>query len=409
MARGTGRRRGARWGAGLAIAALVAAGSCSGDDGDDAARASGPGPAGTAGATADTLGAAATFEPRVAASPVAYPPQPAGVAWPTDGWEEAPVPEGVDAAAVEARLDRAFGEESTGPGANYDAVVVVQGGRIVAERYRDGWGDEATIHPSWSMAKSVTATLVGILVGQGRIDVYEPAPVPQWDEPDDPRGDITTDQLLRMASGLEWNETYLSTESDTVAMLSGVGKDDMAAYAADKPLVDPPGSRVGYSTGTSNILAGIVGDEVGHGEAYEAFIRSELLDPLGIGADEVAPGFDGAGNLVGGSTFDATARAFAKLGYLHLRGGTWDGRRILPEGWVDYVRTPTPPPAGIDAYGAHWWVDPDDPGRFYASGLLGQHVLVWPAEDLVVVVLADRADSLDGELRDDLATLFAAA
>jgi CubicO group peptidase (beta-lactamase class C family) len=389
----------------VVLATLVAAASCSGG-GDDAGGAA----AGTSGTAATAAPAAPiAFAPRVAASPIAYPPQPEGVAWPTEGWEVGPVPDGVDEAAVEARLDRAFGEESTGPGANYDAVVVVRGGRIVAERYREAWGDETSIHPSWSMAKSVTATLVGILVGQGRLDVYEPAPVPQWSGPDDPRGAITTDQLLRMASGLEWNETYLSTESDTVAMLSGVGRDDMAAYAADKPLVDEPGSRVGYSTGTSNILAGIVGEDVGRGEDYEAFIHTELLEPLGIGSDEVAPGFDGAGNLIGGSTFDATARAFAKLGYLHLRDGTWDGRRILPEGWVDYVRTPTPAPAGIDAYGAHWWVDPDDPGRFYASGLLGQHILVWPAEDLVVVVLADRADSLDGELRDDLAALFAAA
>jgi CubicO group peptidase (beta-lactamase class C family) len=399
----------------LLLAGAVAAGGCGGEDndgGDDGGPAAGP--ATTVGATegtGDVGGSAATvpFTPRVAATPVTYPDQPAGVAWPTDGWETGPIPPGVDAAAVQARLDTAFGPESTGPAANYDAVVVVHAGRIVAERYRDGWGEATSIHRSWSMAKSVTATLVGILVGQGRLDVYAPAPVPAWSDPDDPRHAITTDQLLRMASGLVWNEAYLDTASDTVAMLSGAGKDDMAAYAADKPLEVPPDSRVRYATGTSNIVAGIVGGEVGHGDDYQAFIRSELLEPLGIADDEVAPGFDGAGNFVGGSVFDATARSFAKIGYLHLRGGVWDGRRILPEGWVDYVRTPTPAPAGSPEYGAHWWVDPEAPGRFRAGGLLGQHILVWPAEDLVVVVLSDRADGLDGDLRDDLADLFAAA
>lgn len=403
-----GRRRPGRWVTASALAALLVGSACSADDGggDDGASgaASSDGPAAS---TSDV--APVAFVPEVPAVPVEYPAQPAGVPWPTEGWETGPIPDGVDAAAVEARLDAAFGPESTGPSANFDAVVVVHGGRIVAERYRDGWGDETTIHRSWSMAKSITATLVGILVRDGRLDIYGPAPVPQWSDPADPRHEITTDQLLRMASGLEWNEAYLDTSSDTVAMLSGVGKADMAGYAADKPLEVPPGTRVRYATGTSNILAGIVGDEVGHGEDYEAFIQAELLDPLGISPDEVAPGFDGKGNLIGGSIFDATARAFAKLGYLHLRGGEWDGEQIVPTTWVDYVRTPTPAPAGSPEYGGHWWVEADDPGRFRAGGLLGQHIVVWPEEDLVVVVLSDRADGLDGDLRDDLAELFAAA
>lgn len=399
-----------RWGMALGVAVALVGGACSADDGSGDGAGGATGAGGTAGGAATSAPAAtAPFVPEVAAVPIDYPAQPDGVPWPTEGWETAPIPDGVDAAAVEARLDQAFGEESTGPAANYDAVVVVHEGRIVAERYRDGWGDETTIHRSWSMAKSITATLAGILVGQGRLDIYAPAPVPQWSDPADPRHEITTDQLLRMASGLEWNEAYLDTSSDTVAMLSGVGKDDMAAYAADKPLEVPPGTRVRYATGTSNIIAGIIGDEVGHGEDYEAFIQTELLDPLGIAPDEVAPGFDGAGNLIGGSIFDATARAFAKLGYLHLRGGEWDGQQLLPEGWVDYVRTPTPAPAGSPEYGGHWWVEADDPGRFRAGGLLGQHIVVWPEHDLVVVVLSDRADSKDGDLRDDLAELFATA
>ena len=389
-----------RWAWG-AVALLLVAGACADDGGGESSGA-------TATATTEVRSVVA-FEPEVPAVPIEYPPQPDGVPWPTDGWEVGPIPDGVDAAAVEARLDQAFEVDSTGPSADFDAVVVVQGGRIVAERYREGWGDATTIHRSWSMAKSLTATLAGVLVGQGRLDIYAPAPVPQWADPADPRHAITTDQLLRMASGLEWNEAYLDVDSDTVAMLSGEGAGDMAAYAADKPLEVEPGSRVRYSTGTSNIVAGIIGDEVGHGDDYLAFIQAELADPLGIAPEEIDPVLDGAGDLVGGSMVDATARAFAKVGYLHLRGGEWDGRQLVPAGWVDYVRTPTPAPAGNPGYGAHWWVKASDPGRFYASGLLGQHILVWPAEDLVVVVLSDRADGADGALRDDLADLFAAA
>jgi CubicO group peptidase (beta-lactamase class C family) len=277
----------------------------------------------------------------------------------------------------------------------------------VVEQYRPGFGDQHTIHRSWSMAKSFNQALAGILVRQGRLDVLAPAPVPQWADPNDPRHAITTDQLLRMASGLQWKEEYFAPDSDTLALLGGAGKNDMAAYAASKPLEVPPGSRVQYSTGGSCIVSGIIGSIVGHGDAYRSFIQTELLDPLGIPAGEVAPGFDGAGNLIGGSVFDTTARNFAKLGLLYLRGGVWDKTRVEPEGWVDYGRTPTPAPAGIPTYGAGWWPKKSDQSRFEAGGFGGQHIVVDPKKDLVVVVLSDRLDGKDGAFRDDVIDAFA--
>jgi CubicO group peptidase (beta-lactamase class C family) len=237
------------------------------------------------------------------------------------------VPEGVDADALEAHLDRAFGELSADELNTTDAVVVIQGGRLVAERYRPGFGDETTPHRSWSMAKSFTQALVGILVAQGRLDIYEPAPVPQWEAADDPRHEITTDQLLRMASGLAWIEDYFAPDSDTIAMLGGEGKDDMAAYAADKPLEAPPGERVRYATGTSNIVAGIIGGTVGTGDEYEAFIDEELLAPLGIELENTELGWDGAGQLIGGSVFDLTARDFARFGLLYRGVGRGTAHR----------------------------------------------------------------------------------
>lgn len=383
-------------GALLALAVLVA---CSGAPSGDA-----KGAATTAAPSTSTT--AVRFAVANMTVAVDYPAQPAGVAWPTRGWEEAPLPPEVDAARVDAILAKAFGEYTSGTNRSFDAVVVVHRGRIVVERYRPDWGDRSTIHRSWSMAKSFTQALVGILVRDGEVDVYAPAPVPEWADPSDPRHATTTDELLRMASGLRFKEDYFAPDSDTLAMLGGAGKEDMAHYAASLPLEVPPGSRVQYQTGMSNIVAGIVGRSVGQGDPYRAFILRELLDPLGIPAAEVKPGFDGAGNLIGGSVFDTTARNFAKFGYLYLRGGAWDGRRIVPEGWVDYARTPTPPPAGIATYGAHWWVDTKHPGRFRAGGFGGQHIVVVPDRDLVVVVLSDRLDGKDGEIRDELVDAF---
>jgi CubicO group peptidase (beta-lactamase class C family) len=348
------------------------------------------------------------FEPPPGVVSIDYPSQPGDVPWPDGEWPEGPVPPGVDGAALQAHLDRAFGELSPSDLQATDAVVVVQGGRIVAERYRPGFGDRDTVHRSWSMAKSFTHTLVGILVRDGRLDIETPAPVPEWEEQSDPRHEITTDQLLRMASGLAWKEDYFAPDSDTVAMLAGVGESDMAHYAADKPLEVPPGSRVRYSTGTSNILAGIIGHEVGTGDAYEAFIDDELLAPLGIELGRTRLGWDGAGQLIGGSVFDLTARDFARFGLLNLRGGEWDGTRIVPEAWVDYGRTPTPAPAGTEGYGAHWWTYDECEGGFRAGGLNGQHIVICPDLDLVVVVLSNRVDGRDGEVRDEIVELFRA-
>lgn len=345
------------------------------------------------------------FEPRTPSTPVDYLPQPRGVPWPDPEWPTGPLPAGVSKAALDAQLDRDFGELSQGRNTT-DAVLVVQGGRIVVERYRPGFGGRDTPHHSWSMAKSITSTLVGMLVADGKLDIYAPAPVPQWSDPKDPRHAITTDELLRMASGLKWNEDYFASDSDVTAMIWGKGKGDMAAYAANKPLVDEPNTVVAYSTGTSNIVAGIIGRIVGRGAPTKRFVRQRLLDPLGIDPAHTDIAYDGAGQLVGGSIFDLTARDYARLGLLYDRGGMWSGRRLLPEGWVDYSRTPTPPPRGWGKYGAHWWTYEDCQDGFRMGGFNGQHVVVCPTLDLVVVVLSNRVDQKDGLVRDDLVHLF---
>lgn len=314
---------------------------------------------------------------------VPLPTQPDDVAWPTGSWPEAAASDAVAADRLGALLDRIFAEPPPEQVGATHALLVVHRGRLVAERYDREHGPDSVLS-SWSMAKSVLHALVGVLVGRGRLDVSAPAEVPEWPE-GDPRRAITLDQLLRMSSGLHFDEEYTDPEtSNTIQMLFGPGKRDVAGFAARMPLVHEPGSVWSYSSGTSNIVSAIVGRTVGGGEAgMRAFMRRELLEPLGMRSAD--PRFDEAGTWIGSSFLFATARDFARFGLLCLRDGVWEGRRMLPEGWIDYARTPTP--GSEHEYGAHFWLAQDGSGRFSANGFRGQYTLMDPARDLVVVRL----------------------
>jgi CubicO group peptidase (beta-lactamase class C family) len=307
----------------------------------------------------------------------ALPEQDAAVVWPTDEW-----PRGEPRGDIE-RLEDALDQFSAQPpdmGVGL-ALVVVQGGRLVAERYGpDTTPDTPLI--SWSMAKSITHALVGIAVREGRLDIDTPAPVPEW--AGDDRHAITTRQLLQMRDGLDFVEDYVDAEvSHCIDMLFGSGRDDVAAYAAARPLAHAPGTTWNYSSGTSNIVARIVGDAVGD---ILAFMHRELFDPLGMSS--AVARVDGAGTFVGSSFVDATARDFARFGLLYLRDGIWDGRRLLPVGWVDDARTFTAhDPDGLFDYGAHWWLWRDRHGSFACHGYEGQFIVCVPDVDVVIVRL----------------------
>jgi len=268
------------------------------------------------------------------------------------------------------------------------AVLAVQGGEVVHESYAEGVTADTTLI-SWSMAKSMTQALVGFAVDDGKLDLHGPAPVPEW--ADDERSAITVDQLLRMCSGLRWCEDYVDDRvSDVIEMLFGEARADMAGFAAGFPLEHEPGTVFNYSSGTTNILARIVGDL----DDVEALLRDRLFGPLGMTSAE--PKFDDVGTFVGSSYVYATARDFARFGQLYLDGG----RDILPTEWVDYARTESPVPVepGEQPYGAHWWLFPDVPGSFAAQGYEGQRTLVVPDLDLVVV----RLGKTPAELKPDL-------
>ncbi len=315
---------------------------------------------------------------------IPLPAQPAGVAWPTEEW-----PEGALAPEVAARLqpllDLAFSDPAPETLGETHAFLAVQGGRIVAERYWSGF-DRASTHHSWSQAKSMTQALVGILVRERQVDIHAPANVPEWQQADDPRRAITLDQLLRMSSGLKFAEDYVDAGvSDVIEMLFGSGKEDVAAYAARSELIHSPGSVWSYSSGTSNLVARAAALAYGaSGAAFREFMFRELFGPLGM--TSASPKFDKAGTFIGSSFCYCTARDFARFGLLYLRDGLWDGRRILPEGWVDYARTPTPVPATERlGYGAHWWLGMAGPGSFSANGYEGQYTVIVPDLDLILV------------------------
>ncbi|MEY2460461.1 MAG: hypothetical protein QOG30_2291 [Acidimicrobiaceae bacterium] len=323
---------------------------------------------------------------------VPLPSQPDEVPWPTpdpDGW-----PLGASSAGLDNLVDELI-TDTERYGTTY-AVLVIQGGRLLVERY-GGEIPHFDVPPepvlsttqllSWSMSKSILHSAVGVLVGEQKLDLAAPASVPAWRvDPNDPRASITLDHLLAMRDGLAFNEDYVDAGvSDVIEMLFGEGKDDVAAYAEARPARHPADTRFNYSSGTSNIVSAIAARAVGGGPALVDLLRQRIFDPIGVTSAD--PRLDPAGNFIASSYVYATARDFARFGLLYLRDGMWDGARLLPVGWVDHGRRQRSVDDDGSGYGAHWWVVDDDMGSFRASGYEGQSILVCPGLDLLAVRL----------------------
>ncbi len=303
-----------------------------------------------------------------------------------------PPPPGVDAGRLKLALDAAFTEDHPQTPRRTRAVLVVYDGRLIAERYAPGFAPGMPLL-GWSMSKSVINALVGILVKKGRLTLDQPAPVPEWQAQGDPRRAITLDQLMRMSSGLEFDEVY-TPWGDTAAMLCE--SRDFAAYAAAKPLAAAPGTRWSYSSGTVNIISRIVRQAVEKEtpNSYH-FLRQELFDAIGMTSAVMEA--DPSGTFVGSSYTLATPRDWARFGLFFLQDGVWNGKRILPEGWVAYTRTPTEK-APKGEYGALFWLNagatsdpanrrwPSVPADAYsAEGFQKQQVIIIPSRKLVLV------------------------
>jgi CubicO group peptidase (beta-lactamase class C family) len=296
----------------------------------------------------------------------------------------------VDAARLRAAVDGAFAEPDSTGLRRTRAVVVVHRGKILAERYAAGFGPE-TPQIGWSMTKTVTAALVGVLVGEGKLSLASDHLLPQWTAAGDARAAITLDEMLRMTSGLAFDETYGDPLSDVTRMLLQTG--DGSAYAADKPLEAAPGTRWHYSSGTTYLLSRVLRDAWADDAIGTA--RDTLLDRIGMRAAVLEP--DATGVPVGAAYMYATAREWARFGLLLLQDGVWNGKRILPEGWVRYMSTATPQDPRKE-FGAHLWVRVPPPfnstipvelpgDAVHMAGHEGQFVSVIPSRALVVVRL----------------------
>ncbi len=323
-------------------------------------------------------------------------------------------PPGLDRAALDRAVAAAFEEPDLERLRRTRAVVVVVDGRIVAERYAEGF-DAETALTGWSMTKSWTNALVGRMVALGRIDVHDPVAVPEWVETD-ARRDITWDQLLRMSSGLAFEESYTNLVGDAVQMLF-VGRDS-GGFALRQELDGPPDSLWNYSSGTTNLITRSLRQSFDSHDDYLSSPRRLLFEPLGMTSARIE--LDPSGTFVGSSFGWATARDWARFGQLYLQDGVWNGERLLPEGWVTYTSTPTSE-APKGRYGAHFWLnagEPDDPENrpmpkaptdlVMASGFSGQHLVVAPSKRAVVVRLGLSPRPTTWDLQDFLVPVLEA-
>jgi CubicO group peptidase (beta-lactamase class C family) len=308
----------------------------------------------------------------------------------------------VDPKLTEA-LDRAFAEPPQPPYRHVRAIVIMRDGKIIAERYAQGIGPDTPL-PGYSVSKSVINALIGILVREGKLNLYTPAPVTAWSSPADPRHSITLDQLLRMTSGLSLEERDSGFDPVSRMLFS---ERDMAAYAEKAKLKAKPGETWEYTSGNTLIASAILRDAVGgHAADVLRFAHTQLFDPVGM--RHVTMEFDGTGTPIGSTRILASARDWARFGGLYLNDGVVDGKRILPEGWITYSTHPTL----NSSYGSGFWVNAaqsaEARGRvqagmpadaYFASGNFGQRIVIVPSQRLVIVRFGVTIDPPEFDIR----------
>ena len=333
------------------------------------------------------------------------PADPESVPWPTGELDATETfPDEIDNDKLEAAFDKEFSESDPEKPVRARAAVVVYKGKIVGERYADGFGKDMPMH-GWSMTKSITNAMVGILIGRGAFGVDDPAPISEWKSPGDPHGRITIDHLLRMSGGFDFHHDVSPVGQRQQALFGAI---DSTAYSVACPLDAEPGERWEYANANPHSLWRIIRDTVGGSdEDYLTFPRRAFFNKIGMRSAIIEP--DPYGNPIGTSFGWATARDWARFGLLFLNDGVWEGERILPEGWVNYTKTPAPA-AEYKHYGALFWLNagageftktpqqridyrntppfssiPKD--AYFAMGHEGKIVAVIPSRDLVVVRL----------------------
>ena len=322
---------------------------------------------------------------------------------------------GVPREKLARAVDELFTREGIG---ETRAVLVLHDGETAAERYADGYGPR-TKFLGWSMSKTVTAVMIGALVAEGRLRLDDAPPIPAWQRPGDPRGEITLRQLLQMRSGLRHKENSEPIyDSGEVRMLFRDGRDDMAAWAEAQPLAHEPGRVFTYSTPTGVILADVAARVLAPGAKPDArrravaeFFESRISAPLHV--PSFTPEYDAAGTMIGGSMIWATARDWGKFGEMLRHKGSVGGAQLVPRAWVEFMTRPSP---RAPDYGAMTWLNRPSGGKrnelfadqgpkdaFGLVGHLGQYVIVSPSQGLTIV----RLGKTDGKDRPALVQALA--
>ncbi|MEM6415957.1 MAG: serine hydrolase [Pseudomonadota bacterium] len=306
-----------------------------------------------------------------------------------EAWDTAkPSEYGIDGKALDNALDEVFAMKAD----KHRAIVVIKNGHLIAERYAPGF-DRNTRMYSYSMAKTVTQMMVGAAINLGLFDLDDRASIEEWSASDDPRREITWRHLLQMQSGLDFSEDY--NDYDEFNKYQEMSH-SMAQYAIAKPLVHEPGTHWAYMTYTSQVLQRALRVALeNNGIDYHSFARDKIFEPLGASSVVFIP--DSSGEFIGGSSVYATARDWAKLGQLFLEGGVWNGERIFPEFWSEFVTTPASASGGV--YSAQMWLNnystkhkwqyfPPLPVNTYLfAGAGAQHVLILPDDDMIIIRL----------------------
>ncbi len=328
--------------------------------------------------------------------------------WPTHEWNDS---------EKRSDIDELLGYESDQSynlGQTY-ACIVIQSGDIIGEHYGYDLPSFTEAKPvtrstkllSWSVAKSILHAVFGLAVSDKIIDLEENSLFGEWNN--DLRSDIRVIDLLQMRDGLDFVENYTDDRvSDVIEMLFGKSAVDMSGYAMNKSLKHKPSTVFNYSSGTSNILSRLLFDRLGGHKGFNEYIYSRLFDVIGMTSVELK--YDELGVWTASSYVYATARDYARFGFLYLNGGIWSNSVVLDPKWVDFARDPVSvdPESGFN-YGALWWMKNDGLGTFWADGFEGQLIVVCPKLDALIVRFGKTTeairDNLDGWVDEVLTRL----
>lgn len=306
------------------------------------------------------------------------------ISWPKGDLISENKPTGVNYPRLNELIDTCFDAPNGEPFKKTLGIVVVYNGQLIAEKYLNGY-DYNTMFHGWSMTKSLTGALAGILADEGKLQVNEPAGFQEWQNDD--RNNITVKNIIQMSSGLHWYENYFTISDATVMLMQ---KDDMLSSVLDNKLEYPPGTHWNYSSGDANLLSGIIRNRINNDSDYHNVIYTKLLYPIGMLHTKVET--DATGLFVASSYSYGSTRDWARFGLLFLNNGVFAGDTIISGKWVDFMKTPAE--ASNGKYAGTFWLQESNPENalvdvpgdvFFADGFLGQRIYVIPSKKLVVV------------------------